>query len=141
MSLGWQIRFKSKFNVEDYMRGYNFRNIERDSTGNGIISTPLDPLSNGIIILIRYCEVSPINNIPAYKFWTEFRTDDKELASAGSGIFVNECLWRVEWTIPVAQAAARVEQLRKRMSSAGAFYEYNNIVPVTLAECQIFKMN
>ncbi|HDR9164791.1 TPA: hypothetical protein QDB28_005226 [Burkholderia vietnamiensis] len=101
---------------------------------------PLDPKEVGEIWLYRYCLTAPTSDIPANSFWTEFTTDTPKYASEGTGIFLNECKWRIEWKLPLDKARLLVEQHQKRMSGVGAHYEYTNLFPVSLSDCTIVQM-
>ena len=117
---------------------YNFRGVCK--VANALRTTPLNPTINGVYVLVRYCKFQPLTDIPADCFWTEFRTSDLTIAGEGTGIPDTECLWRVEWSFPVASADLLVTGGETRASDVGWFIEYTNNKIVPLADCEITQM-
>jgi hypothetical protein len=136
--IGQQLTITHKVKI---MHLYNLREIFVSPVDGKIKSNPLNPVEDGNYILVRYCEHKPTTDIPAFSFWTEFLAKDSKIASDGTGIPINECKWRIEWTFPKDNAAAYVIQLQKRSSVVGWFFEYNNIREVSLQHCKISKIS
>ncbi|MGL4941377.1 MAG: hypothetical protein ACRC44_08545 [Bifidobacterium asteroides] len=93
------------------------------------------------VALTRYVDEKFSDAVRAYSYWTDVAPDHRFIAGEATGIGDLDCLWRIEWSFPLDQVTALIEDGELRFSRAGTYTEYFNREPVPLSNVTWHRMN
>ncbi|MGR9283956.1 hypothetical protein [Rhizobium johnstonii] len=100
--------------------------VKDGKTHNDFQNQIFDP---ELVRLWRYVP-QQTDTIPAGAYWSELETEYAHLADEATGIGVDKCVWRAEWTFPISNALTYLAIGERRWSDAGVIREYSNTVDI-----------
>ena len=120
--------------------GYIYRRlIETDGT-HVRVGPKEEKWDENEIRLFRYVEKQWEGPVRAFSWWSELETDVPRFAGEATGIPDACCVWRLEWTLARDEAKAVVRCGRRRASSVGWFFEYENLHAVSADRITWYEM-